>query len=400
MRATPTVISLFSGAGGLDIGLERAGWKIVSATDIDEDAISALNQAQEARLPVRGRENIAHLEGTEIVAGDIRDLHRSDLVPPGTKRDWRPSLLAGGPPCQPWSSAGLQKGFGDTRGQLVFEMIRLAEALRPRYVFMENVRGLLTADGPGAAYGGALRSMQRSWEEAGFGVRWGLVNSADFGAPQRRVRLIMVGSADRELPSFPSPTHAEHPSLLSKPWISLREFLSGIPSPLPEDVVFPTGDRADQIEALSPGRGIRTGGVVEHQRPGGHWGYRQDSFLSDLDRPARTIRAAATPDWIRPEGQRVRRLTWRECAEIQGFPQAWTFPSSREARFRLIGNAVQADVAQAFGEQLLAALDTTTSSRTVPNSAPWPDYFERRVRGASADHHANRATRKRSRADD
>lgn len=397
MKASPTVVSLFSGAGGLDIGLERSGWRTVAATDVDESAICSLRQSQAASIPVRGRSGVTHLEGTKIVAADVCELQRSDLVPPGASGDWRPSLLAGGPPCQPWSSAGLQKGFDDNRGQLVFEMIRLAEALRPRFVMMENVRGLLTAGGPGAAYGGALKAIQRAWEDAGFGIRWGLVNAADHGAAQRRVRLIMLGTADRDIPSFPTPTHSETPSLLAKPWISLGEFLSALAEPAPEDVVVPTGDRAAQILDLVPGTGIRTGGTVEHQRPGGHWGYRQDSFLSDLDRPSRTIRAAATPDWVRLDGRQIRRLTWRECAQIQGFPPEWSFPASREARFRLIGNAVQADVAQVFGDELLAALNSGSTRNRAPESPPWPEYFDRRVRGARADHTANQASRKRHR---
>jgi DNA (cytosine-5)-methyltransferase 1 len=156
----------------------------------------------------------------------------------------------------------------------------------------------------------------------------------------------------------------------------------------------PTGLRERELLALSPGTGIRTGGVVEHQRPGGHWGYRQDCFLADLSLPSRTIRAASTPDWIRPRGGLMRRLTWRECAALQGFPSQWVFEGQRDAKFRLVGNAVQTHMATAVGVALLGAL-RMGPTKAAPASPPWPEYFARRIRGAAADHRANVASRVR-----
>lgn len=273
-------------------------------------------------------------------------------------------------------------------------MLRLADELKPRFVLMENVRGLLTASGSRGKHGEAISVIQREWESLGYSVSWALLNAADFGAAQRRVRLVMIGTSDHRLPPFPAPTHSRDGRSGTKPWVSLGAFLARLAPPHSEDVVVPTGSRAKELFALKPGTGIRTGGTVEHQRPGGHWGYRQDSFLADLTLPSRTIRAAATPDWIKPTGQAMRRLTWRECAALQGFPDRWVFENPRDANFRLIGNAVQTDVACAAGDCLRAAL-AQGSVLMKPVSPPWPEYFARRIRGAAADHRANAASRRR-----
>lgn len=392
----PTVVSIFSGAGGLDIGLERAGWHTAVATDIDPAAVSSLRESQAAGIRISGRDSRKYLDGAKIIEADIRDLTADDLRPAGTGKAWRPDLLAGGPPCQPWSSAGLQLGFKDSRGMLIAQMLRLAAELKPKFVLMENVRGLLTAMGPGGSHGEAIRIIQTEWEKIGYAVSWGLLNAADFGAAQRRVRLVMLGTSDHHMPIFPETTHSQENELERLPWVTLGDLLADMPKPDPRDVIVPSGKRAAELLALEPGTGIRTGGTVEHQRPSGHWGYRQDCFLADLSLPSRTIRAAGTPDWVKPPGQGMRRLTWRECAALQGFPGEWRFEGNREARYRLIGNAVQTDMAYAVGKTLLTTLKKGARN-SPPASVPWPDYFTRRIRGAAADHMANVASRRRHR---
>jgi len=393
MTASPTVVSLFSGAGGLDIGLERAGWETVVATDIDPAAIRTLRASQAAKIRIPGAPGRAYLASARILEADVCDLKAADLRPTGAKPTWRPSLLAGGPPCQPWSSAGLQRGFGDSRGLLIRQMLRLADELRPRYVLMENVRGLLTAVGSTGKHGEAIQAIHAEWRNLGYAVSWATINAANYGAAQRRVRLVMIATADHELPAFPPPTHDEHGRNGLKRWVSLGDLLSRLPNPDPSDIVEPSGARAKELLSLKPGTGIRTGGTVEHQRPGGHWGYRQDCFLADLSLPSRTIRAAGTPDWIRL-GKTMRRLTWAECAALQGFPSDWELSGQRDAKFRLIGNAVQTDVAEALGKSIMDGLMLGRCS-TPPACPEWPEYFTRRIRGASADHRANAATRSR-----
>src|SRR5688572_6666433 len=117
----PTVVDLFAGAGGLSLSLEASGWESVAAVDIDRDAIGTLRLNQE-----RG-----HLQGTRIVHADLRDVSARDLRPSAAEQSWRPDMLAGGPPCQPFSSAGRMQALKDPRGRLFHDFVRLASELRP-----------------------------------------------------------------------------------------------------------------------------------------------------------------------------------------------------------------------------------------------------------------------------
>lgn len=386
-------VDLFCGAGGLTAGLERAGFHTVAAIDQDRDCIATLEATRAARIPsAPGR---THLDGTRVLQADVADLCGSDLRPPHAPTDWQPALLAGGPPCQPFSSAGRQRGVEDPRGRLFLHFVRLAAELQPPFVLFENVRGLLTAKTPDGRPGGVLELVQRSFEEVGYACRFALVNAADHGAAQRRVRLFMLAAHGRRLPEFPAPTHAREPddTLLDvrKPWTTLAEFLADRPEPDPRDVVRPPPSRRDALAALRPGQGLRSGGIVEANRPGGHWGYRQDCFLADPRMPARTVRAASTPDWIRLPDDSLRRLTWRECAALQGFPDGWDFQGTAASRFRQIGNAVQGDVAFALGRSLAAAAADTRPRR--PRSAPWSDDLLRRVRYTAMEQRVNGTVR-------
>jgi DNA (cytosine-5)-methyltransferase 1 len=295
----------------------------------------------------------------------------------------------------------LQKGFSDPRGQLVDHFIRLVAELRPHFLLMENVRGLVTAVGPTGRPGEALRLIQDGLEQVGYASAVSLLNAADYGAPQRRVRLILVASCTHDLPGVPEPTHAAEGEMTllngHQPWMSLGDVLATLSPPDPADIVRPKGERAPQLAALEPGTGLRTQGRVESNRPGGHWGYRQDCFVADPSLPARTIRAATTPDWIKEPDGSLRRLTWRECGALQGFPEGWRFVGTTASRFRQIGNAVQTTVAEAVGRRLLRALEAGPAEEP-PTTPPWPAEFHRRVRYTVSEHRVNREHRVRVRA--
>lgn len=387
----PTLISLFSGAGGLDLGLERAGFHTVSATDADANCMKTLQKVQESNVPVRGQEGRFHLAGAKLLHAPAEELKPADLRPDGTTSRWRPDVLAGGPPCQPFSSAGRQRGIEDPRGKLFLEFVSLAEQLKPRLILFENVRGLVTAKDPSGEPGGVLRLIRSSFEEIGYATRFKLLNAADFGAAQRRFRLFMIAARDRSLPEFPEPTHGRlaGETLIDevKPWVTLGEFLSGQPAPAPEEIVYPTGSLVQELQELVPGTGVKSVGIVEANRPSGHWGYRQDRFLADLSLPARTIRAATTPDWIRLEDGTLRRLTWRECAALQGFPRGWEFQGTVASKFRQIGNAVQADVAEKIGLMLMQSI--SSNRKVTPKSAPWPSEFHKWMAYTAMEHQTN-----------
>jgi DNA (cytosine-5)-methyltransferase 1 len=386
----PTVIDLFAGSGGLSSSLEATGWTSIAAVDINIDAIDTLSQNQ-----ARGS-----LKSCRIIHADIRDVAGRDLRPARSRSTWRPDLLAGGPPCQPFSSAGRMRGLNDPRGRLFREFVRLADELKPRFILFENVAGLVTAKTPDGRVGGVLRRIQKAFETIGYACQFELLNASDYGAPQRRVRLYMIASRREQLPQFPESTHSRGGSLTLSPWITLRDFLSGCPDPDSTDIVRPNIRRASALAELRPGTGLRAGGIVEANRPSGHWGYRQDCFVADLDLPSRTIRAASTPDWIRlPDG--LRRLTWRECAGLQGFPLEWQFAGNVASRFRQIGNAVQGHIGRALGLVLHEA--ALIEKRTRPESAEWPATFHKRVRYTAMEQLVNgahrRAAKERNNAD-
>lgn len=396
----PTVVSLFAGAGGTDIGLERAGWSTVVAADRDANCIGTLQHAKKDRIAVRGQPGRFHLERTVLKLGDLREMKAADFRPAGSSDDWRPDLLAGGPPCQPWSSSGLQKGWADARGLLVEQFIRLTSELHPRFVLFENVRGLLTAVGPCGQPGEILQRIKASFEDLGYATTFATINAADYGAPQRRVRLFMMATLDYALPHFPVATHQSAATVReseTKPWISLDDFLATLPAPGPDDIVRPTPTRNAELAQLQPGTGLRTKGRIENNRPSGHWGYRQDAFLADPRLPARTIRAATTPDWLRLSDGTYRRLTWKECAALQGFPSEWPFQGTPTVRFRQIGNAIQAEVAEVLGNAMLMSYRKGALNER-PTSEPLPAEFARRINYTAAEHRTNGSHRIRVRA--
>lgn len=372
----PTAIDLFCGAGGLTASLEAVGYKTVAMVDNAQDAIQTLRSTQSARLPISSRGGEVYLSGAKILHADIREISAADLRPEGSQSDWAPDLLSGGAPCQPFSSAGKGLALNDPRGQLFREFVRLADELKPRTLLFENVAGLITAKDEAGEPGGVLRQVQRSFEDIGYVCRVGLLNSADFGSAQRRVRLYLIASRFGRPPEFPRVTNSRSPDAEAVlPWVNLGDFLAQQPSPDEADIVRPSGKRAHELNALLPGTGLKSGGIVEANRPSGHWGYRQDSFLADLSLPSRTIRAASTPDWVKTE-EGLRRLTWRECAALQGFPEGWCFVGSTASRFRQIGNAVQGDVGRAIAKKLVDQTEFEPASESIA----WPDTFKRRMR--------------------
>lgn len=383
--ARPSVIDLFCGAGGLSSAFERAGFHTVSATDIEPDCIASLQATQKSGLVIPNS-NRHYLHGTKLLLSDISKISRADLIPDGAPSSWRPDVLAGGPPCQPFSSAGAGLALADPRGRLFTHFVRLARELQPRMILFENVAGLVTAKGQDGQPGGVLKYIQHQFEAAGFACGFALLNAADYGGAQRRVRLYMVASRDEALPHFPNPTHSNVSNSGLRRWISLGDCIAAVPAPATHDIIRPNGKRAGELEALKPGSGLKSLGIVEANRPSGHWGYRQDCFVADPEVPSRTIRAASTPDWIRTlDG--LRRLTWRECAALQGFAPNWLFEGGRTSRYRQIGNAVQGNIGEAIARALMEALDRRQPAQPV--STPWPATFVKRVRYTAMEERVN-----------
>lgn len=362
-------ISLFAGAGGLDLGFEDAGWNCLYGSDIDPAAVQTLRINQ--RAGGTGRLGQALFE-----QADIADVSGSTLLARIGRRRGDVAAIVGGPPCQSWSSAGHQRGFEDPRGRLFQDYVRIASEVDARWLVFENVRGLLTARGPDGVPGSALEHIRETLLQAGFQTEVELLNAADYGAPQRRVRLFMIGYRKGDRPPFPDATHARQPHLFDgnvRPWVPLATALAELAPPEAQEVFLPNAALRAQLEQLIPGSGVKSPGKAESTRPGGHWGYKQGAFLADVALPARTVTASAQQDWIRDPTHGLRRLTPRECAAIQTFPRDWEFCGRRADQYRLIGNAVPPRLAQALAaslrghvEQAATAADPAESHQLNP----------------------------------
>lgn len=342
-------VSLFSGAGGLDLGLENAGWECLYAADNEPAAVASLKLNQQAGA----------LAQAVIENADVRQLTGLEILEKVGKKKGDIPLMAGGPPCQSWSSAGHQKGFDDPRGVLFRDFLRIADECGCRLVVFENVRGLLTARGPNGVPGEALEIIRKEMLSYGYSSSVSLLNAADHGVPQRRNRLIIYGFRNIAEPQFPTPTHTKtEPDELNllPPWRTLGEVLKSLSDLAPDEIIRPSKSIASRLKGIMPGDGIKSVGKKESTRPGGHWGYLQGGFVTDPSTPARTVTASSQQDWIRLADGSYRRLCPRECAAIQSFPDDWRFEGNNSKQYRLIGNAVPPLLAQALGEELAQAV--------------------------------------------
>lgn len=379
-------VSIFSGAGGLDIGLQRAGWDCLYATDFDKYAIETLKLNA-----IAGR---FHGNGV-IKQADIRDLTGKAMLSEMGKRRGDIALLAGGPPCQSWSSAGHQLGFNDPRGRLFEDYLRVAKELDVRWLVFENVRGLITARGSDGAPGSALAAIRQALFSAGWQTRVELFNAANYGVPQRRVRVVLVGYRTGDEPPIPHASHSESGEPGQASWVSMTEALAAIAPLEVDEIIRPSGKLALELETIPAGSGVKSPGKRETTRPGGHWGYKQGAFVADLKRPARTVTANAQQDWIRDPLHGLRRLSPRECAALQTFPADWVFAGKRVDQYRQIGNAVPPLLAERIGRVLLDHVNVGISEekRIDPVVAPLPAKLQAAIDYTSREQRRNGASR-------
>lgn len=313
--ARPVVVSLFSGGGGLDIGFERAGFDVAVCVDNDPSSCDTLR---------RNRPE------WDVFEGDIRDYR-----PP---RGLRADVVIGGPPCQGFSTAG--KGNpDDPRNFLWMEYFRIVRSIQPRVVVIENVSGMAHKKN-----GDHISGIFAELEGLGYEYVYGVLNAADFGVPQNRRRLIIIGAKD-VVPTLPAPT-VERP-------VTVGDAISDLAG-----VVDPTINHVPNRHAPH---------VVERWQmlePGeADPNYRRSRL--DLDAPSCTIRAGGG---YGPRGDHLagfhppihptlpRQLTVREAARLQSFPDDWIFEGSKTAQGRQVGNAVPVLLGEALGHHVAAML--------------------------------------------
>lgn len=386
------MISLFSGLGGLDAGLEAAGWHCIHASDIDPRAVDSLKANQGFELEGGAK----FLAEAQIERADIRTLKGAELLKNVGRRRGDVELLAGGPPCQSWSSAGHQQGFNDPRGMLINEYLRVAGELDCRYILFENVRGLVTARGSDGIPGSALAVLRERLLALGYHTRVELLNAADFGVPQRRVRVVVLGYRAGDEPERLVQSRSKGATTEATQWITIEQALAKIAPCQADEVIRPSGRLALELEKIPSGSGVKSPGKKESTRPGGHWGYKQGAFVADPRLAARTVTANAQQDWIRDEELGLRRLTPRECAALQTFPIGWAVAGSRTDQYRLIGNAVPPKLAYAIGRSLsseVSALDLAQAPKG-DEMIPLPEKLRQAIEYTMREERRNGASRK------
>ena len=305
-------IDLFAGIGGIRMGFESAGGECVFTSEWDESAKKTYQT------------NFNEMPYGDITKIDPKDIPNFDM------------LLAGFP-CQPFSQAGLKKGFQDTRGTLFFDIVRIVEYHKPAVVFLENVRNLAGHD-----KGNTLKVIIATLEDLGYKVFHRVLNAKDFGVPQNRARIYIVGFKDDVAFSFPDP-----PMSKTRVWDIL-------------DKEVP--DKYTLSDRLWAGHQRRK---KEHAEKGNGFGY---SLFDDLSEYTSTISARYYKDGseilIKQTGKNPRKLTPREAARLQGFPDTFVIPVSDVQAYKQFGNSVAVPVIKALAAEIVRSLEEYQDSHS------------------------------------
>lgn len=357
----PIALSFFSGAMGLDLGIEKAGFDIRLACEFDKFC----------------RQTITLNKPDTALLGDINDYQAEDILK-AAKLDKKDDidLVVGGPPCQAFSTAGKRKGFTDNRGNVFLKYIDLALSLKPKYIVIENVRGLLSCpmdhrphDQRGQKYpdlsqdelrGGALNFVISKLKQSGYAYSFNLYNAANFGTPQSRERVIIICSRDKKTPPFLSPTHSETGKHGLPKWKTIRACLRNMDKH--EHLNFPE-KRLKYYRQLKQGQNWRDlPESLQKEAMGKSYysGGGKTGFLRRLawDKPSPTLvthPAMPATDLAHPEEDRP--LSIQEYKRIQEFRDDWDLAGPLIQRYKQVGNAVPISLGFAVGRLIQKLLN-------------------------------------------
>lgn len=319
------VISLFSGCGGLDLGFEKAGFHIPVANEFDPDiyATFKFNHPQ-----------------THLIEGDVRNITKENIIP-YLKGDV--TGIIGGPPCQSWSEAGSLKGIDDARGKLFFDYIRILQELQPKFFLAENVSGML-AD----RHSAAVKNILDMFEKSGYDVTLTLVNAKDYGVAEERKRVFYIGFRKDLNVQFRFPkgsTESDDEKL------TLRDVIWDLQS-----TAIPAGPKNHHNTLAVNNNEYFTGAFSPI--------FMSRNRVKNWDEQAFTVQASGRQCQLHPQAPKMkkvdkndcrfvegeehlyRRMTIREIARIQGFPDDFQFIyRDTNAAYKMIGNAVPVNLA-------------------------------------------------------
>lgn len=354
----PLSLSLFSGGGGLDIGVEKAGFSTLACIEIDEFCCATLEHNQPKYFP---HSSIINASVSDI---DISALMSSLRLLPGEL-----DLLFGGPPCQTFSQIGLRESLGDDRGLLLFEMIRYAKELRPKAILIENVKALITAPDSKGNKGGVIRKLVKELRHLGYSISIEVLNSANYGVPQKRQRAFIVAFSDETMFEFPLSKFGPDSN---QPYKVVGDVLSGLKKPSgrankerPDNHVdiTPEGD-IKRISYVTEGRFLASMADAPADIKGRLTSKDTTKFLR-LSRKnlSNTLRCGEI--FFHPTKNRY--LTPREYMRIQGFPDDYQLKGPVRGRtgrvknldqHRQVANSVPPPLAKEIALRILESLQS------------------------------------------
>jgi len=350
----PIALSLFSGAGGMDLGIIQAGFTILACVENDPYCC----ETQRAAVERDERQ-------TKIIEADIKDINPSQLMQDLNWADGELDLLFGGPPCQSFSQIGKQKGLEDERGLLLFQITRFAQVFQPKVIFIEQVKGLLSARGPQGKKGVAFQLLLDDLESLGYTPKWKVINAADYGVPQLRKRVFIIATKEFNGFQFPEPTHIPGDQLSlfvdQSPYMTVGEAIKGLGKPEPKSK---NGQQREDshVDPTPKGDRFRIHGVPEgsYLAAQTHLPKEQIKGLTKKDttkflrtsrfKPSNTLRGGEI--FFHPLEDRY--LTPREYMRVHGFPDDYLLKGPIRGRsgrvrfldqYRQVANSVPPPVA-------------------------------------------------------
>jgi DNA (cytosine-5)-methyltransferase 1 len=328
---TLKIASFFSGAGGLDLGFKQAGFDIIFANEFDKDIWSTYEYNHPETV----------LDKRSITLIDEHEVPDCDGI-------------IGGPPCQSWSEAGSRRGIEDKRGQLFFDFIRILKSKKPSFFLAENVSGMLAP-----RHKDALENIKNTFSEAGYDLHFKLLNAADFGVAQDRKRVIFIGFRRDLNINYSFPTESDNVCCLKD-----------IIQDLEHNAVPAINKSKPNTEVVVANHEYMTGGFSSM--------YMSRNRVRSWNEPSFTIQAGGRHAPIHPSAPKMvkleqdkfmfspdgeyRRLSVRECARIQSFPDDFIFKySDLNHGYKMIGNAVNVDFANILAKSIIEALSQSES---------------------------------------
>ena len=345
-------LSFFTGAMGLDIGLKKAGIDVILACE-SEKFIRETIKLNNPKLKVLEDINLYTPEQIKKAAG--------------LKKNEKVDLIVGGPPCQAFSTAGKRLSINENRGVVFIKFLEIIKKLKPTYFVIENVRGLLSVPLKHVPHrkrkgklklreekGGTLKFILDYLNKCGYKVSFNLYNSANFGTPQVRERIVIVGNKKEKLP-YLSPTHSEHGNYGLKSWNTFKSAVKGLHNINHDFVKFPE-HRIKYYKKIKEGQNWKSLTVsLQKEALGSSYfaGGGKTGFLRRLgwNKPSPTLVTDPTmpaTDLAHPELNRP--LSIQEYKRIQEFPDDWKLSGSLRNKYKQIGNAVPVSLGKAIGK--------------------------------------------------